>query len=323
MSVSSQTYKFKKMIALIIITLFLAYSNGANDNFKGVATIFGSKLVSYNNAILITTTFTFAGVVVSAFFAESLVKSFSGKGLIPDAIISQSNFIMAVALGCGLTVILATKLGFPISTTHGLVGALVGAGFVGVGKDVDLSKLGKTFLLPLLFSPILSAFLSYFLFLLSHQILAKKQKLVDSLHYITAAIVCFARGLNDGPKIAGMLLIINFLDLRISLLLIAISMCLGGWFNSKKIAETMSQKLTIMNGTEAFNANFVTSILVISASLFGLPVSTTHVSVGSLAGIGFVTKKLDTKILKNIILSWVLTLPISAAFSAFLYLIIK
>ncbi len=120
-----------------------------------------------------------------------------------------------------------------------------------------------------------------------------------------------------------MLLIINFLDLRISLLLIAISMCLGGWFNSKKIAETMSQKLTIMNGTEAFNANFVTSILVISASLFGLPVSTTHVSVGSLAGIGFVTKKLDTKILKNIILSWVLTLPISAAFSAFLYLIIK
>ena len=132
--------------------------------------------------------------------------------------------------------------------------------------------------------------LSYFLFLISCKILNSKTNIIDKLHYATAATVCFARGLNDGPKIAGMILIINFVDLRVSLLIIAISMCLGGWFNSKKIAETMSQKLTIMNGTEAFNANLVTSILVISASLFGLPVSTTHVSVGSLAGIGFLTK---------------------------------
>ena len=116
-----------------------------------------------------------------------------------------------------------------------------------------------------------------------------------------------------------MLLIVSFLDLRVSLLLIAFSMCLGGWFNSRKIAETMGQKITQMNGTEAFNANLVTSILVISASAFGLPVSTTHVSVGSLAGIGYVTQKLDTQILKNIVLSWVLTLPISAAISAILY----
>lgn len=307
------------MIVLIIITLFLAYSNGANDNFKGVATIFGSKLVSFQQAVSITSIFTFAGVVVSAFFAESLVKSFSGKGLIPDEIISQSNFIMAVALGCGLTVILATKLGFPISTTHGLVGALVGAGFIAVGKDVNLGKLGKTFVLPLILSPVLSALFSYLIFKFSHRKLELFPKIIDKLHYATAAIVCFARGLNDGPKIAGMLLIVSFLDLRVSLLLIAIAMCLGGWFNSKKIAETMGQKITKMNETEAFNANLVTSILVISASAFGLPVSTTHVSVGSLAGIGYVTKKLDTQILKNIVLSWVLTLPISAAISAILY----
>ena len=307
------------MIALIIITLFLAYSNGANDNFKGVATIFGSKLVSFRQAVSITSIFTFAGVVVSAFFAESLVKSFSGKGLIPDEIISQSNFIMAVALGCGLTVILATKLGFPISTTHGLVGALVGAGFIAVGKDVNFGKLGKTFVLPLILSPVLSALFSYLIFKFSHKKLELFPKIIDKLHYVTAAIVCFARGLNDGPKIAGMLLIVSFLDLRVSLLLIALAMCLGGWFNSRKIAETMGQKITQMNGTEAFNANFVTSILVISASAFGLPVSTTHVSVGSLAGIGYVTQKLDTQILKNIVLSWVLTLPISAAISAILY----
>lgn len=310
------------MIALIIITLFLAYSNGANDNFKGVATIFGSKLVSFQRAVSITSIFTFAGVVVSAFFAESLVKSFSGKGLIPDEIISQSSFIMAVALGCGFTVILATKLGFPISTTHGLVGALVGAGLIAIGKDVNLGKLGKTFVLPLILSPVLSALLSYILFKLSHKKLDLFPEIIDKLHYGTAAIVCFARGLNDGPKIAGMLLIVNFLDLKISLLLIAISMCLGGWFNSKKIAETMGQKITQMNGTEAFNANFITSILVISASAFGLPVSTTHVSVGSLAGIGYVTQKLDTQILKNIVLSWVLTLPISATISAILYKVI-
>ncbi|MGH7955795.1 MAG: inorganic phosphate transporter, partial [Opitutaceae bacterium] len=135
---------------------FLAYSNGANDNFKGVASLFGSRTCSYRTAISWATVTTFAGSVAAVFLAEALLKKFSGKGLVPDALVSSPQFVLAVALGAGATVILATLLGFPISTTHGLTGALVGAGTIAVGSRVDFAVLGKAFVLPLLLSPLLA-----------------------------------------------------------------------------------------------------------------------------------------------------------------------
>ena len=85
---------------------------------------------------------TFAGSVYSYFFAKKLIKNFLGKGLVPDEIIGSVAFVLAVALGAALTVLLATRYGFPVSTTHGLVGALVGAGLVAVGPAVNFAKLG-------------------------------------------------------------------------------------------------------------------------------------------------------------------------------------
>ena len=119
-------YNFKKMIfTLLIAVLFLTFSNGANDNFKGVATLWGSGTLNYRTALALATITTFAGSVCSYFFAEALIKNFSGKGLVPDEIAHSVNFVLSVALSAGTTVLLATRLGFPISTTHGLVGALV------------------------------------------------------------------------------------------------------------------------------------------------------------------------------------------------------
>src|SRR5947199_960202 len=141
---------------LFLATCFLAYSNGANDNFKGVASLFGSRTCSYRAAISWATVTTFAGSVAAIFLAEALLKKFSGKGLAPDALTASPSFVMAVAIGAGATVILATLSGFPISTTHGLTGALAGAGFVAVGTEVNLSALGKNFVLPLLLSPLLA-----------------------------------------------------------------------------------------------------------------------------------------------------------------------
>lgn len=119
------------MIALLFLaTCFLAYSNGANDNFKGVASLFGSRTTGYRAAISWATITTGAGSIAAIFVAQSLLKTFSGKGLVPDVLTTQPEFLFSVALGAGATVILATLLGFPISTTHGLTGALVGAGAV-------------------------------------------------------------------------------------------------------------------------------------------------------------------------------------------------
>src|SRR5436190_181798 len=154
-------------VALFLATCFLAYSNGANDNFKGVASLYGCRAASYRTAITWATITTFAGSIASIFLAQALLKKFSGKGLVPDNLVGSEAFLLAVALAAAITVILATRLGFPISTTHALTGAIVGCGLVAVGSGVNFSALGKGFVLPLLLSPVLAIVLGaliYFAF---------------------------------------------------------------------------------------------------------------------------------------------------------------
>src|ERR671937_1426973 len=118
---------------LFLATCFLAYSNGANDNFKGVASLFGSRTCGYGTAISWATITTFAGSIASIFLAQALLKKFSGKGIVPDQFAGSEYFVLAVALGAGVTVIIATFTGFPISTTHALTGGIIGCGLVAVG----------------------------------------------------------------------------------------------------------------------------------------------------------------------------------------------
>ena len=102
-------------------------------------------------------------------------------------------------------------------------------------------------------------------------------------------------------------------------LAVAIAMAAGGWLNARKVAETMSKKISKMNDGQALTANLVTAFMVIVASRLGLPVSTTHVSVGAITGIGIVNRSADTAVVSSILLSWLLTLPIAAAISASAY----
>lgn len=364
-------------ILLLLAACFLAYSNGANDNFKGVATLFGSGTTNYKMAISWATLTTFFGSVVAIFLAEELVKNFSGKGLVPNELILEPNFAIAIALGAAITVYLATRIGMPISTTHSLVGALFGAGVMAVGNDFNFLKLGKTFLMPLIVSPLMAAILSLITYLIfryfrkalginkndgisiqkvknpiviasgnqihmeSHSALTasirsnvhatyrgevlgiSSQKILDTLHYLSSGVVSFARGLNDTPKIVGLLLVINTMDIKWGMIAVAVVMAIGGLMNSKKVGITMSKKITPMNPGQGFTANMITGLLVTTASIHGLPVSTTHVSVGSIFGIGTVTKKSDIKMVSKIILSWILTLPIAALTSAILFNVLE
>lgn len=365
------------LIFLFIAAIFLAYSNGANDNFKGVATLFGSGTTDYKKAITWATVTTLAGSVAAIFLASSLVKNFSGKGLVPDSLIQSPSFAISIALGAALTVFLATKIGMPISTTHSLVGALFGSGVVAVGSSFNFAKLGNVFLMPLIVSPLMAAVVSLILYLILRRarimagveketyvtvgnelvpqftvesnyinpsVVGQKaavispqaieqyqgefigisaQKILDFFHFISAGIVSFARGLNDTPKIVGLLVVINALDIRLGMLAVAAAMAIGGLLNAKKVGEMISKRITPMNSGQGFTANLVTGLLVTTASIHGMPVSTTHVSVGSIFGIGTVTKKADVKVIRKILMSWLLTLPIAAALSGFIYFLLK
>lgn len=358
------------LIALFLATCFLAYSNGANDNFKGVASLYGCRAASYRTAITWATITTFAGSIASIFLAQALLKKFSGKGLVPDAFVGSEPFLLAVVLGAAITVILATFLGFPISTTHGITGAIVGCGLVAVRQGVNFAALGKGFVLPLVLSPVLAIALGalfYFIFRAlriacgvnkewcvcigsEERVIAlsqpasvfsmqnpappitlsidqqencreryagsmlglSSQQIMDGAHFVSAGVVSFARGLNDTPKIVAMLLLLKWMDIRWGFFAVAITMAVGGLLNARKVAETMSHKITAMNHGQGFSANLTTGILVILASLFGLPVSTTHVSVGALFGMGLATGQANPRVMFNILLSWIITLPCAA-----------
>jgi PiT family inorganic phosphate transporter len=142
--------------AIVAAVVFVAYSNGANDNFKGVATLFGSGTCGYRQALVWATVTTLGGSLLALYLAGGLVESFKGKGLVPDAITKQSAFILAVGVGAALTVMLATLTGLPVSTTHALTGGLLGAGLMAAARDVQFSSLGKSFVMPLLFSPLVA-----------------------------------------------------------------------------------------------------------------------------------------------------------------------
>ena len=149
------------------------------------------------------------------------------------------------------------------------------------------------------------------------------QTVMDGAHFLSAGIVSFARGLNDTPKIVALLLLLKALDIRWGFFAVAATMAVGGLLNARRIAETMSHKITAMNHGQGFSANLATGILVIFASFFGLPVSTTHVSVGALFGIGLTTGEANPRVMRNIALSWIVTLPCSALISAGVYAVLR
>jgi PiT family inorganic phosphate transporter len=361
---------------LAIATLFVSYANGANDNFKGVATLYGGKVLDYKKALIWATITTFAGSIVSFILATKLLVLFSGKGLVAASVLKNPTFLVSVALAAAGTVMLATLLRFPISTTHSLVGGLLGAGIVSGGLT-SFAALGKLFFIPLLAGPVVSVLVTMLAYMVLHQVRRitgvessyclcvgerqevligapglltirstgirvtvdeeKKcrmlytgnflgwnaQKVMDFFHFISGGAVSFARGLNDTPKIAALLLAVSFLPAKPGLLLVAFCIAIGGFIHSRGIAQRMSFEITEMNPGQAFTGNFVTALLVILASLFGFPLSTTHVSCGSLFGIGIVNGTAKKNTILQILLGWIFTLPIATVLAVFFWYLFR
>ena len=241
-----------------------------------------------------------------------------------------------------------------------------------------MAKLGKTFVLPLLLSPLLAAGIGLLVYRLLRQRLAQAEcaclitpnaiapsavmagadnalqipqpppmpqlivasntecdqltgpgqaqlkrwsipHALDYLHIASASLICFARAVNDTPKLAALLVAVPLLSAQASLVLIAAAMVFGGLVLSQRVAQTMSQRVTRMNTTQGLSANLITAVLVLSASQFALPVSTTHVSVGAIAGVGVSGNTLKASALKAILLSWLATLPMAAAIAWLAY----
>jgi PiT family inorganic phosphate transporter len=378
--------------AVLLAALALAFANGANDNAKGVATLVGARRLSVARGLGFATAATFLGSLAAVPLAGGLLVRFGGRGIVAPQLAETPELALAVGMGAGATVLAATRLGLPVSTTHALVGALAGVGLV--SGTLDWRALGAAFVLPLLLSPLVALLASAALYpplrrlrlrlgvshrscvcLTAPPVVAdaaaaapgsapaaaaaptpataagglrlvhdriercsgyggaiagvSAQRLLDGCHLATAGAVSFARGLNDAPKIAALVLVVAPLAGGLGVtaagagagagaatVAVAVAMALGGLLAARRVAATMSFAITPMNDGQAFTANLTTAALVLVASRFGLPVSTTHVSVGAITGIGALAGAARWRTLGAIGLSWAAVLPLAALLAA-------
>jgi PiT family inorganic phosphate transporter len=311
---------------LLVAVCCVAFTNGANANFKGVASLYGSGTTSLRTALYWGTGTTLVGSVAAFFLAQGLLKAFSGRGIVPDALVQSPAFLTAVAIGAAATSFLATRFGFPVSTTHALVGSLLGAGLAGNGGAVHFSALGKNFVYPLLVSPAIAVVLGAVVYLLLKTLrLAPdhRTRTLDILHFLSTGAASFARGLNDTPKMAALLLVAPGLDIRWGFAAVAVMIAAGGLLDADRVAETLGRKVTGMNPGQGFAASLVTAVLVATASFHSVPVSTTHVSVGSLLGMGATTHQAKWRKAGEILLAWISTVPCGAILGAIAYVIVS
>jgi len=359
-------------VPLLVAVLALSLANGANDNVKGVATLIGAGRLSRRAGLLYGTAATCLGSVVAIGLASGLLARFSGKGLVPAELTAMPLFALCVGIAAAITVLLATRLGLPISTTHALVGALTGIGLA--SGTLQAGALAGAFVAPLLLSPVAAMALAAAIYPLlrrarlvagvSHEtcvcvnaqqavaigaaggtavgspalrvVVASAeacagyrgtvagvtaQRLLDGAHFLTAGAVSFARGVNDTPKIAALLLLLPLLGgATPAMLAVGAAMAGGGLLLGRRVAKTMSHEITAMNDGQAFTANLTTASLVLLASYGGLPVSTTHVSCGALFGIGAARGGARWKMIGRIVGAWGLTLPLAAVLAAGLWM---
>jgi len=304
----------------LLLVAWVAYANGSNDVSKAIATLVGSGVSNYRRAIIWGTATTFLGAALSALTGTALVATFS-NGLVAHR--PTLAFASAAIVGTAGWVLLSTRFGLPVSTTHALTGSIVVTGAFAFGlEQVRWAALLQRVALPLVASPLIGLVLAAALILLLKVTRLRRSR--GPLHWLSAGATATARGLNDAPKLAalGALLFLTVLGSKPSAtqtlaitLLIAVAMGLGSYVAGSRVTETLGMKVTRMDDREGFAANLATSALVTTAAFNGLPVSTTHVSGGAIMGIAAEARdgRLNLHVTRQMVLAWVVTVPTAGA----------
>jgi inorganic phosphate transporter, PiT family len=308
----------------LVLMVALAYANGANDVSKAIATLAGSGVTNYTRAIAWGTLCTVLGSLCSALVASALIGTFT-KGIIAASAHQTEVFALAVLLGAILWVQISTRIAMPVSTTHGITGSIVTVGAVAYGVgNVQWDSLIQKVAIPLIASPFLALAIAIAVSCVVRITLATLGlRVMNGLHWLSSGTASFARGLNDTPKIIALGVAFSLITLHTSTFqapywlfaLVALGMGIGSFTGGLKVTETLAEKVTKMDHAQGFAANLTTAALVAGASSLGLPVSTTHVSSGSIIGIGLRdgvrsgVGRVNWKIVRDMALAWVVTLP--------------
>lgn len=330
------------LIFLAILSAFyVAWNIGANDAANSMATSYGSRALTLRQIIIIAAILEFLG---ATFFGKNVVKTIA-KGIVPIEALDPHLVIygsIAALLSAGLWITIATYLHLPISTTHSIVGAMLGFGIAAVSQGhlgLNAIKWDELFkiMLSWLISPISGALLAFFIFTLIRITLFRKfrhwevEKIFRYLQVFTACYVAFAHGSNDVANAVGPMAAIfglregGYYEIPREVLAfggLGIALGIATW--GYRVIKLVGEQITHLTFTRGFSAEFATATTVLTASALGLPISTTHTLVGSVIGVGLAggITGVNIGVIQKIIFSWILTLPIAMLFSIGIYTIL-
>ncbi|MCL7413091.1 MAG: inorganic phosphate transporter [ANME-2 cluster archaeon] len=335
------------MLAVLIAGLYMAWNIGANDLANSMGTSVGSGALSIKQVIIIAGTLELVGAL---FFGER-VTSRIAKGIVPiDQIMAvDPNIVimgsLAAILAAGFWITFATFYHMPVSTTHSIVGAMTGFGIVTTYyldsftlNQIEWLVLAKI-VISWITSPLLGAAIAFIIFtLIRHLLLGKVsdpyelEKKFVYMQILSACFVAFAHGSNDvanavGPISAALAAsdlipygTIPVWVLAIGGLGIILGLATWGW----KVIETIGKGITELTPTRGFSAEFATALVVFGHSYSSLPISTTHTLVGAVVGVGLAggLAAVDLSVIRKILISWVITVPVAALTSGILFAVL-
>ncbi len=313
------------LIPVLLLVLAAEFVNGWTDAPNSIATVVSTRVLSPSQAVIM------AGVlnIVGALVTGTAVAATVGKGLVDPDVIS-----LPVVAASMLTIVIwstiAWRYGLPTSESHALVAGLTGAGLAVAGPSVLLWEGWRKVFIGIGFSTLLGFSLSLMVmtglyWLLRHTSPSSVRGIFSRLQILSAAFMAFSHGSNDGQKFMGvfalaLLLGGAILQFQVSvwvILLCGTVMGLGTAFGGWRIIRTMGFKLTKLEPVNGFAAEGSAAFAIVLASLFGIPLSTTHTINLSIMGVG-ATKRLSAVrwgVAGNIVLAWILTFPICGLLS--------
>lgn len=324
---------FGLVIFTILLALFFDFLNGFHDAANSIATIVSTRVLKPQYAVLWAVFFNF---IAFLFFGLHVANTI-GVGLIDTSIV-DIYLILAALIGAIIWNILTWYYGIPSSSSHALIGGLLGAGIAKAGvTHLKIAGISKV-LLAIVLSPLIGMIMGGFLMLLTARIFFKFQPTqIDhwfrKLQFISAAFISLGHGGNDAQKTMGIIAILLFsaglLGDHFYVPFWVIVSCnfviaLGTFFGGWRIVKTMGMKITKLKPISGFCAETASALTLFLATSLGIPVSTTHTITGAIVGVGSLNgaKAVRWGIARNIIWAWILTIPAAGVVSALVWVLI-
>ncbi len=320
------------VVVIILIALIFDFLNGFHDSANSIATVVSTRVLSPRKAVVWAAFFNF----IAAFFFGLKVADTLGKGLVDLSAVNQ-YVILSGLLGAIAWDIITWYYGLPTSSSHALMGGYAGAAIAKAGFSVILFSGWNGTLAFIVIAPVMGLSVAFVLMVIVEWIFharssVRVNKGFRKLQLLSAAFLSLGHGTNDAQKtmgvITGLLLTAGFLKsfevpfwvIIMCNFTIAMGTLFGGW----RIVKTMGQRITRLRPVDGFCAETAGGITLLVATFFGIPVSTTHTINGGIMGVG-ATKRVSAVrwgVAGNIILAWVLTIPMAALIGAGAYKIV-